>query len=233
MEVKLYLRMLRKRWWLIVLAFLFTLGPTVYLVSRQPWVYEASTSYVIRPREEFDVPPDEVVDAVGTLSRQPEISTTFAEVADSRLIKQRAIERLDLSSEDRKGLSVNGSVLPGTNVIEITVRGPNPEVVRDVADAAGLETANYANDLYKVFELEPLDSAKLPSHPAGPNKPFTIILGGGFGLLLGVGLIFLIEYLQEPIPEERSINHSSTVTELHNNGEAAIETRSIKNAASR
>ena len=91
MEVKLYLRMLTKRWWLIVLAFFFTLIPTVLLVNRQPWVYESSTSYVIRPRDEFDVPEDEIVDAVGTLSRQPEISTTFAEIADSRLIKQLSL----------------------------------------------------------------------------------------------------------------------------------------------
>ena len=206
MEIKLYLRILRKRWWLIALAFLFTLIPTVLLVNRQPWVYEANTSYVIRPRDDFDVPEDEIVDAVGTLSRQPEISTTFAEIADSRLIKQRAIDRLELSDNERRGLSVNGRVIAGTNVVEITVAGPDPGIVRDVANAAGEETAAYVNALYKVFELQTLDSARFPNNPAGPNKLLTIALGAGFGLLLGVGLVFLIEYLQQPIPDTRDFN---------------------------
>ena len=216
MEIKLYLRTLINRWWLIVAAFFFTVIPAAILVNRQPWVYEASTSYVIRPREEFDVPQDEIVDAVGTLSRQPEISTTFAEVADSRLIKRRAIERLELSSQERRGLRVNGRVVPGTNVVEISVEGPNPAVVRDVADAAGLETATYVNALYDVFELEPLDSASFPNNPDGPNKLFTIVLGGGFGLLLGVGLVFLLEYLEEPLPEPTSFNIIDGDTAIYN-----------------
>ena len=216
MEVKLYLRMLTKRWWLIVLAFFFTLIPTVILVNRQPWVYEANTSYVIRPRDDFDVPEDEIVDAVGTLSRQPEISTTFAEIADSRLIKQRAIDRLQLSDNERRGLSVNGRVIAGTNVVEITVAGPDPGIVRDVANAAGEETAAYVNALYKVFELQTLDSARFPNNPAGPNKLLTIALGAGFGLLLGVALVFLLEYLQQPIPETTDFNIIERETGVYN-----------------
>jgi capsular polysaccharide biosynthesis protein/GGDEF domain-containing protein len=216
MEAKMYLRMLVRRWWLILAALFFTVVPTVILVTRQPWVYEASTSYVIRPRAQFNVPEDEIVDAVGTLSRQPEISTTFAEVADSRLIRQRAIEQLGLSGQERKGLRVNGSVVAGTNVVEINVEGPDPGIVRDLADAAGVETANYVNSLYDVFELEPLDSANFPNRPAGPNRLLTIALGAGFGLLLGIGLVFLVEYLQEPAPEELSFNIVDGETGVYN-----------------
>ena len=216
MELKLYLRMLMRRWWLILGAFLLTLIPTIILVNRQPWIYEAKSSFVIRPRASFAAGEKELVDAVDTLSRRTEINTTFAEIADSSFIKQRAIDRLGLSAQERKGLRVNGKVIAGANVLEIVVESPDPGIAADFANTVGLETTDYVAGLYDVFELEPLDEAKIPSGPASPNKPLNIALGGIFGLLLGVGFAFLIEYLQEPIPEDRSFNIIDAETGVYN-----------------
>lgn len=216
MEIKLYLRKLLGKWWLILIAFLLTVIPTVLLVREQPWIYEAKTSFVIRPRSSLTADQEEFVKAVDTLSRRTEINTTFSEVASSRLIKQRAIDQLDLTSGERKGLKVNARVIAGTNVLEIIVQGLQPGVVRDFANAISLETTDYIRNLYDVFELEPLDTATLPDSPVRPNKPLTIALGGIFGLILGVGLVFFIEYLNEPLPEDGSFNITDKETGVYN-----------------
>ena len=206
MELRLYLRMLLKRWWLIFLAFVITIIPAILLVNRQSWVYESTATFVIRPRSTFAADEEEFVKAVDILSRRVEINTTFAEVAGSRLIKQRAIERLDLSSQERKGLKIKGDVIAGTNVLEITIQGANPGIVRDFATAVSVETVNYIKNLYDVFELEPLDAATFPSKPVSPNKVLNLAVAGTFGLLLGVGLVFLIEYIGQPVAGNESFD---------------------------
>lgn len=217
MELKLYLRMIMAKWWLILAAFVITLIPTIVLVNRQPWVYESDTTFVIRPRASISGEGDEqFVDAVDTLSRRVEINTTFAEVASSSLIKQRAIQRLDLSSEERSGLKVNSRVIAGTNVLYISVQGPDPNIVRDFNEAVSIETVNYVSGLYDVFELEPLDIATLPNNPISPNKPLNLAVGGAFGLLLGIVLIFVLEYLKEPLTDDVSFNIIDLETGAYN-----------------
>lgn len=206
MELKLYLQILLKRWWIILTAFVFTLIPTLLFVNSQPWIYETEATFVIRPRSSIAINDDEIVKALDTISRRVEINTTFAEVTSSSLIMGNAIERLALTAEERKGLKVNGKVIAGTNILEIGVQGPDPEVVRDFANAVSLETLIYVRNLYDVFELEPLDEAELPSDPVSPNKALNLTLGGSLGLFLGIGLIFLIEYLKEPIKTDFQVN---------------------------
>lgn len=212
MELKLYLRILLKRWWIILGTFVCTLVPTLLLVNSQPWIYESDTTFVIRPHSSFAVNDEDVVKALDTISRRVEINTTFAEVSSSSQVKTNAIEKLGLSAQERKGLSVNGKVIAGTNILKISVQGTDPHIVQDFANAVSEETVAYVSNLYDVFELEPLDEAELPTKPVSPNKALNLALGGSLGLFLGVGLIFLIEYLKEPLhaaSEANIIDHET------------------------
>ncbi len=216
MELKLYLRILMRKWWIVLAATLFTLLITFFFVSRQPSVYEAKTTFVIRPRSSFSANAEEFVKAVDTLSRRIEINSTYAEVADSDLIKERAIESLGLTDDQRKGLKASGKLVAGTNVLEITGQGPNPVIVRAFTDAISRETAVYVSNLYEVFELELLDAAQIPKKPVGPNRTLNLAIGAMLGLLLGVGLIFLLEYLKEPLEGDSNFNIVDPETGVYN-----------------
>lgn len=216
MELKLYLRILLTRWWIILLTLTFTLIPTYLFVNEQPWIYKSEATFVIRPRANFAVNDDKIVDALDTISRRVEINTTFAEVSSSSLIKQKAIESLGLTAQQRKGLKVSAKVIAGTNILEISVQGPDPEVVRDFTNAVSMETLAYISTLYDVFELEPLDEAELPDKPVSPNKTLNLALGASLGLLLGISLIFFIEYLKEPVHEDTQLNVIDLETGAYN-----------------
>ena len=117
------------RWWLLFVPLVFTVAATFFLTSRMTKIYETSSTYVIRPRSEL-ILNDEFVKALDTVSSRIEINTTFAEVAQSDLIKEAAIAELDLTTEQRQKLSASASVLAGTNILEIRAQGKNPELVR-------------------------------------------------------------------------------------------------------
>lgn len=206
MEMKAYWRILKRRWWLLLFGFAVVFGITWYLTSRQPLIYEASTTFVIRPRVTEGSVGDEFVRALDIVSRRVEINTTFAEVATSRLIKNQAKERLGLSSAEQEGLNVTARVVGGTNVMEISAEGHDPGVVRDFANAVGTETVNYVGKLYDVFELEPLDEANLPRNPSRPNVPLNLAMGGIMGLVLGAALVLALQYLETATAEREAFN---------------------------
>ncbi len=215
MELKAYLSILVKRWWMIVLGLSIATAAAAIWTSRQVPKYESEATYVIRPRTSLVV-DKEFVQALDIVSRRVEINTTFAEVSGSRSIRQKAIEKLGLSPEQTRGLAVNGVVIGGTNILTITASGPDPEVARDFANAVGEATVEYANGLYDVFELQPLDPAPLPSKPVSPNLGLNLMISSVLGLLIGVGAALFIEYIQSPYTEPDSFNIIDRETGAYN-----------------
>lgn len=216
MELKLYLRILLRKWWLVAAAVILTVIPTYLYVNQQPWIYEARATFVIRPRTSFEGDSEGFVKAIDTLSNRVAINTTFAQVASSRLIKAQAMDALGLSANEREGLKVSSRVIAGTNVLEISVQGLDPAIVRDVTEAVSLETVDYIGGLYDVFQLEPLDMAEQSSRPVSPNKTLNIAVGAFLGLLLGVSLVFLLEYLRTPESKDLSFNVIDHDTGIYN-----------------
>lgn len=198
MELKVYLRLLVKKWWIVLPTFVVTFALTTVFTFSQAPSYEAVTTFVVRPNASFE-DVGSLVSGLDILSRRAEIASTYAEVANSKLIRNQAALNLGLSSEQRESLSVNSQVLMGTNVLRITVFGNDPVVVRDFAGAVGDETVVYVRALYEMYELTPLDRATLPTSPVKPNKGLNLALGAVLGLVLAMGLAVLAQYLQAPL----------------------------------
>lgn len=196
MDYRNYLKILIGKWWLILLSVVVTLGVASYLTFSQKPVYQTSVTYIVRPNV-ADEDARELLSGLDVLSRREEIASTYAEVAISRLIKNSSAELLELSSEEKADLSVSSRLLAGTNVLEITVTGTNPSLMRDFANTVGDETVNYVQELYETYQLAHLDSADIPTTPIRPSRVVNLGLGFIFGLILGVGLAFLADYLQD------------------------------------
>ena len=200
MEIRIYWRILLRKWWVVIPTFLVTLTTTIVLTFTQMPVYETAATFIVTPNSSFD-DVRSFVSGLDILSRRTEIATTYVEVVDSRQVRRAAAAELGLSSNQRRGLSVSAKLVPGTNVMEIAVQGNDPVLVRDFANAVGVQTIVFVQDLYEAYDLKPLDPATLPSYPIKPNKTLDLALGAAFGLVLGVGLAFLSEYLQAPLKD--------------------------------
>lgn len=186
---------------MVLIVWLVTFSATIVFTNNQPRIYEAKATFVMRPHSSFIIDED-IVRAVDTLSRRVEINTTYAEVANSKLIRNLAADQLDLPSEKRKGLFANSKVIAGTNILEIRGRGRDPQTVKDFTDAVGLETMGYISSLYDVFELEPLDKAGLPNKPVLPKTEGILALGFISGIIIGAGLVIASEYLRSSSESE-------------------------------
>ena len=194
MELKQYFKAVKRWWYVALVAMAVTSFATVVFVTEQPDVYESTGTYVVRPRA---VSPDEAIDAVDTLNRGTEIiSSTFARIAQSDVIRDLAEENVRPVFRG-EGLEVAGTVVTGTNIIEITVQGPNPETVYQLAVAIGDEVVRYVSELDDAFVLAPLDAPAMPEEPVGPNRPLTVATGVALGAILGIVLAIVAQYLSE------------------------------------
>lgn len=215
MFIKEYIQLLLKRWWVVVLAFAVVFAATYFWTVRQTPVYESHATFVIRPRPDT-VQSNDIIKALDTMSNRSEINLTFAEVASSELIQDKAIETLGLDSSERRGLSASGSLVSGTNILEIKAKSYDPKIARDFANTVGAETVNYVKDLYDIYQLEILDAASLPSRPIKPNVGTNLTLGALLGIALGVALIFVTESFKPSYKEVDTFNIIDRETGAYN-----------------
>lgn len=213
MELKTYLNILLKKWWIWVPILLVTLTSGIVFTYERTPIYSASTTYVVVPSPSFgDV--RSFASGLEMLSRRDEIATTFAEIAASRRIKGLAEDHLSLDSDD--DYDVAAQLRAGTNIVEITVEGPDPIAARDLANTVGTALEEYVQGTYEVYELVPLDSAIIPEKPISPNIPLNLTLATFLGLVLGVVLVFLSEYLEAPLGSVVSLNIIDAETGVYN-----------------
>ncbi len=212
MIIKEYLQLITKRWWLVALSFVVVFGGAYYWTNQQTPIYESHASFVIRPRAESA----DFLKALDTVSNRSEINSTFAEVASSKLIKTRAVEKLGLTSRQQLDLSVAASVIAGTNILEIRVESRDPVISRDFANAVGAETVAYIKGLYDIYQLEVLDTANTPAKPSSPEVTLNLSLGAFLGFALGIALIFLTEAFKPSYKETDTFNIIDRETGAYN-----------------
>ena len=132
MELKQYLTVFRRWWWLIaLLAILGGAGGYIgyrYAERRQDPVYESTTTLLLSGSQENL--PD--VEAVSTGSR---LAETYSELMLKRSVLETVIANLDLVMTPEQLINkvrVNG--VSGTNLLELHVRDTSPQQAADIAN---------------------------------------------------------------------------------------------------
>lgn len=201
MELVHWFRILARKWWIVVSIFVVTFVAVVVLVLVQKPVYQTTATLVIRPNISTAEDTARYTRLLETLSRNPEIASTFAEAATSRLIAGRAVQSLGLVEELSRNTSVVARGLDGKNVLVIEVSGNDPVAVRDLANATGEQTAMHAPTIYEGYELAFLDRATVPLSPIKPKISSSLVFGALLGIALGVSLAFLADYLERSVQQ--------------------------------
>lgn len=121
---------------------------------------------------------------------------TYSEVITSRDLIERAIEKEDLDVE--VGTVISGlSVIPvsGTQVMKISFESTDKELSKDVVGAITDEFIITAKDLIQNGNVKIFETVKLPEAPISPNKKMNIAIALLLGLMVGIGLAFLLEFM--------------------------------------
>ncbi|MGB0387281.1 MAG: Wzz/FepE/Etk N-terminal domain-containing protein [Ardenticatenaceae bacterium] len=191
-DLKYYLEMLAKSWWLILLTAVVATVIALFASYAIAPTYQATARYLVSPTSTLS--GTEAVYALETLKNRI-IITTYAEVLNSRRIYESIGNSLEMDPEILVDYNIEPVVVPEASVLEVTAEGPNPEVVVLLADHAGKQTVDYLSGAYEAYDVELLDGALLPEVPIAPNPLQNASIAFIFGLLLGAGFALVRGYL--------------------------------------
>lgn len=213
MELKQYFYIIYKRLWIIVLLpFLATLASAYVSFYVLDPVYEANTSlYVINKQTDSQLSV-----AYSDLMAGQYLVKDYRELVKSRTVTGAVIEELKLTGITHAMLAEKISVNSknDTRIIEIRVQDGDPERARQIADKVGEVFVNKVIDLMKVENVSVVDKAQVPTKPVNPKPVMNIAIAFFTGLMASIGIVFLIEYLDDSIKTSEDVEKYLGLTVL-------------------
>ena len=187
---------LKKRWKLIALitiaATLVSAILSFFVIKPQ---YEATTKLFIGKQESQD---NNAYNNNDVMMYQ-QLMKTYAELAKTSDLVTKAVKSADLdyNQEDIKAILKNLNATPSaeTQILDLSFKGGNPKEVLKLTEAITNEFISESKELIPNGNVQVIQKPQLPEKPVSPNKKLNILIAFVLGLMVGVGVVLLLEYL--------------------------------------
>ena len=204
MELIRYWRVIRRLAWLIVLCPIVAALAAGLISLQLPKIYEAKASLLVRPAQPLSVDP-----GVAALTTD-QILRTYARLMTERPLLEQVISDQGLKTDPAtlfKQITVTPA--PNTAILDVAVRDTDPVRAKDTANTLVNDFIAKIKDIQKTEAKAPTASsadnlviwtpAIVPLDPVSPRPLLNIGLGILAGLVVGLGLAFLIDYLDQSV----------------------------------
>jgi diguanylate cyclase (GGDEF)-like protein len=198
MELRMYLRMLRAGWWIILLAALAGLNIALVTSYLATPMYQSIARLLVTPNVALIKSSVDRVDSLVALDR-PSIVATYAQVLQSaRMFRETAVGLQREPEILAKDYAVTAVVLPDASVIQLAVTGPDPYLATTLANNISQRAIDYVNGLYQVYNMGFIDMAEVPKGPYSPQPLRNAGVAVVLGLVIGAVLAVVREQLHVP-----------------------------------
>lgn len=212
MELKDYLRVLRRGWALILAATLITAGVAAAFTFTATAQYESTARLFVSTPSSAE---DNQLLAGGQFSQQRVRS--YASLLEGDEIASRVVDELALpESSSQMSSKISSSIETDTVVLSITVSDSDPERARELTAATATVFSDYVEELEtpdgqdtSPIRASIVDQPQVATSPVSPQPTRNIALGIVLGLLLGIGVAVLREVLDNRV---RSVADLETVS---------------------
>lgn len=183
---------LKKRWIMIVtitlIATLISGVVSFFLIKPQ---YEASTKVFIGKEEGADEAYNN-----NDIQMYQKLMKTYSETIKTKDLLNKALKtvKTDLKVED----VMNGiTVVPvaDTQILQIKFKSTSPEDAKNIIQAVTDEFMTTSKELVPNGNIRVIETVETPKNPVSPNKKMNIAIAFLLGLMVSVGLTFLLEFL--------------------------------------
>jgi len=206
-------QILLKRLWVILLVVFVVVGAAIGASFLQTPTYEASTEVWVDQQL-----GDQGKNLAGNVEGLQSLMPTMIHAIDSRPVAEQATQRLgSVTSPEELLANLTIEQVEGTNFIRLTYEGNSAAKATDIVNTMALvsserisETSRAAgSDLTANVYLK----ARVPDNPTpvSPDPLRNGILAAVFGLMLGIGLALLMEYLDHSWRSPEEVEQASGV----------------------
>jgi polysaccharide biosynthesis transport protein len=228
-ELKDYIRVIRKRWLVIVAVMLVVVAGTALATVLSPKVYEATTQLFVSTSGSSD---SSALLSGSNFTQERVVS--YADVITTPTVLDPVIETLQLKTTAASlGAQITATVPLNTVMIQVAVQNTNPRVAAEVADAVGRQFTRTVADLESVsknqsgpVKVTVMSAPTVPTTPVSPQPTRNLALGVVLGLLLGLSLALLRDLLDTTIKSEKDCAEVTDATVI---GGIAFDPDAAKN----
>ena len=193
---------LKKRWILIVSITLVTTlisGVLSFFVIKP--TYETSTKVFIG-KEESNIEGYNTND----IQMYQKLLQTYAETIKTNEVIEAAIKNTNTNltvEEVKKSLTV--TPISDTQILQIKYQNKNPQVAKKILGNITDEFIILAKELVPNGNVRVIEAVQLPENPVAPNKKMNIAIAFLLGLMVSVGVVFLLEYLDNTFKSKENL----------------------------
>ncbi|EHI99324.1 lipopolysaccharide biosynthesis protein [Clostridium sp. DL-VIII] len=191
------LKTLKKRWKLICIITIITViisAALSFLVISPK--YETSTKVFIgKEGSVIKDLPDQNYNG-NDVEMYQKLLKTYAEIIKTNDLIEKAVdvENLDVKPNDvLKNLTVTPTV--DTQILEIKYVNQDKVIAKNILDSITNQFIVESKQLIPNGNIKIIESVKIPEDPVSPNKKINIAISFILGLMVSIGLSFLLEFM--------------------------------------
>ena len=201
-DLREYFSIIKKRFWIVILTTIVAVGISTavsYFTNVQ--MYQAKTTLIVNV-EKYENQPMLTSDQI---SAGQKLAVLYGEIIKSRAVLQPVIERLGLDMSTQQLASmISISQVNDTHIMNLAVTDTNPDRAKDIANIIPSIFTDEVKRTIKANGVEVLDPA-LYGYPMASNSTNKIAIAGVLGVMIGLFVIFLIEFLDNKMKTPQDI----------------------------
>lgn len=207
MSLEQFFAIILKRLWLIILVTVLAgtaAGLFSWLVLRD--VYQAKSTIIVS-NQTVDTTQAQLT--YNDYNLNIKLVNSYSVICKTNRVLDQVITELGLPMTSKQlSDKIIVTAAKDTEIIHIAVNDRNPARARAIANSLTTVFQREVKAIMKMDNVQIIDEAPLPSTPISPNRPRNLVFGILVGLMVGMGIAVLFEYL------DRSIKTEEQVTEL-------------------
>lgn len=169
-------------------------------------IYQSSAQFIVNQNNE-DTQGQLLVDT-NTIRTNVELINTYSVIIKNSAILNEVIEELNLTTTP-ESLANNISVSSEQNsqVVTVSVKNPDPQLATDIANTTVHVFQESIPEIMNVDNVHILSEAVTRDNPTPvePKPVLNIAIALVLGVMIGVGIAFLLEYLDTSVRTEEDV----------------------------
>ena len=202
-DLREYFAIIKKRFWIILLITVIAavISGLISFFVLKP-VYEANSTLIVNTEKNEDT---QMITG-DQFNVTQKLAVTYGEIIKSRVVLEDVIKNLKLDTKYEELVNhITVSPVKDTQIISISVQDTNPKKARDIANQIPKVFAKEAKRITKTNDIQVIDKATLPNNPIKPNKVMNILIAFVLGAMIGLFIVFLLEYLDNKMKTPQDI----------------------------
>ncbi len=195
---------IRKRLVLIIslcILFIAVAGVLSYFVLDKE--YETFTTLIVGKPKDYQ--GENNIEYNDIILNQRLVST-YGEIVKMRVVADKVIDNLKLPiSYSEFGNKVSVELVQDTEIIKLKVVDEDPVLAADIANETAEVFMDSVKDIMLVENVQVIDKAQVPKNPVSPRPLLNMAIAGVLGIMIGIFIAFLLEFLDDTIKTENDV----------------------------